>query len=177
MKRVLLVLVLATAVSCKKKPPEDAGGGLAGDNAGAAAGATITPAAPIPDTVQQMARNFSKVFFEFDSSALTADGKAALDENASIMSGFPDVRLEIQGHADERGTTDYNMALGQKRADAVVQYLLARGVASSRVRSVSYGEERPADDRHTERAWDANRRAEFVISWSGGAPVTGSAGG
>lgn len=173
MMRVLLVLVLVAAASCKKKPPGDLGDG---DLDGSGAAAAGQAGAPVPDAVQQMARNFSKVFFEFDSTSITSAGKAALDENAAIMSSFPDVRLEVQGHADERGTTDYNMALGQKRADAVVQYLLARGVASSRVKSVSYGEERPADDRHTERAWDANRRAEFVLTWSGGAPVTGTTG-
>jgi peptidoglycan-associated lipoprotein len=131
--------------------------------------------APPPEPVQRMAKNFEKVFFEFDSAALTAEGKAALDDNAAIMQEYADLKLEIQGHADERGTTDYNLALGQKRADAVVQYLLAKGISSSRVKSVSYGEERPLDGQSTERAWSQNRRAEFVITWSGNAPVQGSA--
>jgi peptidoglycan-associated lipoprotein len=130
--------------------------------------------APAPEAVQRMAKNFSRVFFEFDSTTLTAEGKAALDENATIMQEFSDIKLEIQGHADERGTTDYNLALGQKRADAVVQYMLAKGISSSRVKSVSYGEERPLDGQSTERAWSQNRRAEFVITWSGNAPVQGT---
>jgi peptidoglycan-associated lipoprotein len=122
-----------------------------------------------------MARNFERVFFDLDSTTLNAEGKAALDENASIMGQYTDLKLEVQGHADERGTTDYNLALGQKRADAVVQYLLARGISSSRVKSVSYGEERPLDGQSTERAWAQNRRAEFVIVWSADAPVQGTA--
>lgn len=131
--------------------------------------------APAPAPVQEMARNFNKVFFDFDSAALTGEGKSALDANVAIMQQYPDIKLEVQGHADERGTTEYNLALGQKRADSVVQYMLAKGVSNSRVKSVSYGEERPADGRATETAWSSNRRAEFVISWSGNAPVQGTA--
>ncbi|MDP2311755.1 MAG: peptidoglycan-associated lipoprotein Pal [Pseudomonadota bacterium] len=128
-----------------------------------------------PAPVAEMMKNFNRVFFDFDAATLSAEGKASLDANAAIMSEYSDIKLEIQGHADERGTTDYNLALGQKRADAVVQYLLARGISSSRVKSVSYGEERPLDGQSTERAWSSNRRAEFVITWSGDAPVKGSA--
>lgn len=129
---------------------------------------------PAPEPVAQMAKNFERVFFEFESAALNAEGKAALDENASIMQAYPDIKLEVQGHADERGTTEFNLALGQKRADAVVQYMLARGISSSRVKSVSYGEERPLDNQSTERAYAQNRRAEFIITWSGEAPVKGT---
>jgi peptidoglycan-associated lipoprotein len=165
-------LPLVALVACKgcikePKPIVDGGDGEAP--------VTAPPApAPAPPEVTKMAENFSRVFFDFDATTLTAEGKAALDANAGIMQEYPDIKLEIQGHADERGTTDYNIALGQKRADSVVQYLLARGVASSRVKSVSYGEERPLDGRSTERAWEQNRRAEFVITWKGDAPVTGT---
>jgi peptidoglycan-associated lipoprotein len=127
-----------------------------------------------PPPVAEMAKNFGRVFFDFDAATLTAEGKSALEANAAIMNDYSDIKLEIQGHADERGTTDYNLALGQKRADAVVQYLLARGISSSRVKSVSYGEERPLDGQSSERAWSSNRRAEFVITWSGDAPVKGT---
>jgi peptidoglycan-associated lipoprotein len=132
------------------------------------------PKKEVPPVVQEMVKNFNRVFFDFDAATLNADSKSALDANAAILAQYPDVRFEIQGNADERGTTEYNLALGQKRADAVVQYLLAKGVASSRVKSVSYGEERPLDGRSTETAWAQNRRAEFVITWSGDAPVKGT---
>ena len=79
-----------------------------------------------------------------------------------------DIKVEIQGHADERGTTDYNLALGQKRSDSVKSYLVSAGVAPSRLSSISYGEEQPLDMAHTEIAWSKNRRAEFRITWGGG---------
>lgn len=168
MLRYPLILALILVTGCKKKPIDEP----------IVAPPPVVEEKPkakeVPPPVVEMTKNFSRVFFEFDSADLTADGKAALDANAGIMSQYSDIRLEIQGHADERGTTEYNLALGQKRADAVVRYLLQRGVSTSRVKSVSYGEERPLDGRATETAWEQNRRAEFVVSWSGDAPVQGT---
>lgn len=132
------------------------------------------PKKEVPAPVAEMVKNFSRVYFDFEAATLSADGKTSLDANARIMTEYPEIKLEVQGHADERGPTEYNIALGQKRADAVVRYLLANGVSSSRVKSVSYGEERPLDGQSTERAWSQNRRAEFVITWSGDAPVKGT---
>ncbi len=166
---ISFALVALLVVGCKKKPPEEVV-----PTTDIAPPITDVQPAPRPDAVQKMAANFRRVFFEFDATTLTSEGKAALDGNAVIMGEYLDLKLEIQGHADERGTTEYNIALGQKRADSVVQYMLARGVASSRVKSVSYGEERPLDGRSAEIAWEQNRRAEFVITWSGDAPVTGT---
>lgn len=164
------VLLAALLAGCPKpQPPEEplpTGGG--------APEAPKPEKAPVPEHVAQMARNFNKVFFAFDSSDLSADGKAALDANAAIMGEYSDIRLEIQGHADERGTTEYNLALGQKRADAVVRYLLGKGIATSRVKSVSYGEERPVDGRAVETAYDENRRAEFKITYGGDGAVQGT---
>lgn len=170
MNRLLLLplLLVVACDGCKKKIETDP----RGEPTEAPAPAPAKEEAPAP--VAEMMKNFARVFFDFDAATLSAEGKASLDANAAIMSEYSDIKLEIQGHADERGTTDYNLALGQKRADAVVQYLLARGISSSRVKSVSYGEERPLDGRSTERAWSQNRRAEFVITWSGDAPVKSS---
>ena len=84
------------------------------------------------------------------------------------------MKVEIQGHADERGTTEYNLALGQKRAAAVRQFLLAEGVAPSRLSTISYGEEKPRAAGESETAWAQNRRAEFRITWSGDALVQGT---
>ncbi|MBM4365619.1 MAG: peptidoglycan-associated lipoprotein Pal [Deltaproteobacteria bacterium] len=167
MLRYTLIAALILAAGCKKKPIDEP-----------IVSAPVVEEKPkvkeVPPPVVEMTKNFSRVFFEFDSANLTSDGKSALDANAGIMGQYSDIRLEIQGHADERGTTEYNLALGQKRADAVVRYLLQRGVSTSRVKSVSYGEERPLDGRSTETAWEQNRRAEFVVSWSGDAPVQGT---
>jgi len=176
MHRSLLLLSIASlllAPACKKKPIDDGMGASVPSEAPAAA-----PAAPsaAPAHVQEMAANFARVYFDFDSAVLGGESKRALDANVEIMSKFSDVKVEVQGHADERGTTDYNLALGQKRADAVISYMSAKGISGSRVKSVSYGEERPLDASTNERAWSQNRRAEFVITWSNNAPVSGTSG-
>lgn len=165
--RVLALLALvALAAACKKTPPAGLG--------------TYTPEpsepareAP-PPAVAQVARNFERVQFAYDSATLDAASKAALSENAAILTAHPDVKIEVQGHADERGTTDYNLALGDKRAAAVRAWLLAGGVATSRLATVSYGEERPLSQGDGETVWAANRRAEFRITWSGDALVEGT---
>lgn len=166
----LLVLGLALLSGCKKKAP----GEIADAPPPAPPAEAAKPAAP--DYVKDMVANFQRVYFDFDSATLAGDSKQALDQNAKIMAEHADVKIEVQGHADERGTTDYNLALGQKRADAVVKYLQATGVASTRVKVLSYGEERPLDARSTETAWAQNRRAEFVVVWGDQGHVQGTSG-
>ncbi|MCB9764992.1 MAG: peptidoglycan-associated lipoprotein Pal [Alphaproteobacteria bacterium] len=128
----------------------------------------------VPDHVKSMVENFNKVFFDFDSSELTDPSKGALDENVRILQEHPDVKVQIQGHADERGTTEYNLALGQRRANSLKEYLIGQGIAPSRLTLLSYGEERPLDSRSNETAWSKNRRAEFVITWGGSDDVKSS---
>lgn len=173
--RLLLALALPAlllAPGCKKKaPPTDI------PDAPIAVETKPEPAKVIPPQVQEMVSNFSKVYFDFDAAILNGDSKGALDANAAIMQKYADIKVEVQGNADERGTTDYNLALGQKRADAVLKYLLAKGVSSSRVKVVSYGEERPVATGDSETAYAQNRRAEFVITYGAGAPVQGTTGG
>lgn len=130
--------------------------------------------APAPEPVVKMVQNFQRVFFELDSDTLDASSRAALDENITIMLENGDIKVELQGHADERGTTDYNLALGQRRAESVRSYMANQGVAPTRLTTVSYGEERPLRGGDNEQAWSKNRRAEFVISWGGGESVRGT---
>lgn len=136
----------------------------------------VEEAAPsrIPDEVINLARNFSRVFFDLDSAELSAEAKSALDENVRIMQARPDIRLEIQGHADERGTTDYNLSLGNNRAQSVLRYMQATGISSTRIKVISYGEERPLASGSTEAAWSRNRRCEFVITWSENTDIQGT---
>lgn len=101
------------------------------------------------------------VAFGFDSSVLDAPSRAAIDEAATCLRASTDF-VRVEGHCDDRGTTEYNLALGQRRADAVARYLVGLGVAPSRVQAVSYGEERPAASGSGEAAWGRNRRAEIV---------------
>ena len=101
-------------------------------------------------------------YFEFDRTELKPRARALLAEHAEYLKENGSVRITIQGHADERGTREYNLALGERRASAVRDYLQSMGVASSQLRIVSYGEERPVDPRSTESAWSKNRRVELA---------------
>jgi peptidoglycan-associated lipoprotein len=102
------------------------------------------------------------VYFEFDSYIIKSEYLPALKEIAGWLVKNEAIRLTVEGHCDERGTTEYNLALGQKRAEAVKDYLVKLGVSGSRIRAVSYGKEAPADNRQVEDAWAKNRRAHFV---------------
>jgi peptidoglycan-associated lipoprotein len=102
-------------------------------------------------------------FFEFDSFVLTSSAQRALATNAQWLRDHPDYALNIEGHCDERGTEQYNLALGERRANSARTYLVGLGVDGDRLTTVSYGEERPFDDGHDERAWARNRRAHVVL--------------
>jgi peptidoglycan-associated lipoprotein len=103
------------------------------------------------------------VFFAFDKHNLTAEAKGTLEANAGELRDHSDVAIVIEGHCDERGTKSYNLALGEKRANAARDYLIALGISGSRITVISYGKERPFDPGHTEAAWAKNRRAHFKL--------------
>jgi len=103
------------------------------------------------------------VFFDFDKYNLTAESKSTLEGNASELKRVMDTMVTIEGHCDERGTISYNLALGEKRANAAKDYLVALGIDGSRISVVSYGKERPFDPGHDETAWAKNRRAHMVV--------------
>jgi peptidoglycan-associated lipoprotein len=107
---------------------------------------------------------FQPAFFALDSSELDDPGRAIVAANAEIMKKYPTWVVTVEGHCDERGTAEYNLALGERRAVAVKTYLVALGVPPGRVRTVSYGKEFPFDPGHIEPAWSKNRRAHFVIT-------------
>lgn len=104
------------------------------------------------------------VYFDFDKSAIRADAYEALQAHAQYLSGKQSATIRIEGHADERGTREYNMALGERRAKAVVSFLTANGAAGTQLEVVSYGEEKPLADGHEEGSWAQNRRAELVYT-------------
>jgi peptidoglycan-associated lipoprotein len=101
------------------------------------------------------------VYFDFDSSNLSADARSSLQANASYLKSNSDVSVTIEGNCDERGSAEYNLALGKRRAEAAFKYLADLGVATSRMSTVSYGKERPAVEGHNELAWAKNRRDDF----------------
>jgi peptidoglycan-associated lipoprotein len=104
------------------------------------------------------------VLFAFDSFTLSNEAKSVLERKASWLAENPQVKAQIEGHCDERGTTDYNLALGERRAHAAKQFLVALGINAGRLSTISYGEESPVDPSHSEAAWSRNRRAHFVIT-------------
>jgi peptidoglycan-associated lipoprotein len=115
------------------------------------------------------------VFFDFDVAEIRDDAKRALDAKLPVLRSDPGIRMRIEGHADERGSTEYNLALGSRRATSVASYLQAYGIDRSRFETVSWGEERPLASGAGEGAWARNRRAEFVIT-AGPSTIEGTGG-
>ena len=103
-------------------------------------------------------------FFAFDASTLDSDAQDALQQSATWLRSHPEFRIRIEGHCDERGTEQYNLALGDRRAETAASYLATLGVARSRIETVSYGEERPFEEGSDEAAWAQNRRAHLVLN-------------
>lgn len=123
---------------------------------------TLDPYAADRAAAAELVRNFQRVHFEFDSSAITKDSAEALAKNVSIMRRHPNLDVEVEGHCDESGSTEYNLALGQRRADAIQKYMTSAGLADARIRTISYGEEFPMFYGPTADA--RNRRAEFRVN-------------
>ena len=128
------------------------------------ASAADTAAAKKAKAQSELADVGSTVYFDFDSSALSSASEAILSRQAAFLKANPSLTVVIEGHADERGTREYNLALGERRASAARDYLLAQGINAARVRTVSYGKERPAVVGSNKTAWAKNRRAATVIN-------------
>lgn len=110
------------------------------------------------------ARSYETTYFDYDKANIRDDQKAGLTASADKLKANADIQVTIEGHCDERGTAEYNLALGQKRADSAKGFLAKAGVAADRIKTVSLGKERPADAGHTEAAWAKNRRVEIVAA-------------
>lgn len=124
-----------------------------------------TPPPPPPSLPREPAESqmsLQDAFFDFDEAALRSDAKTALENNARFLEGHSIARLIIEGHCDERGSVEYNLALGERRAKAAKDFLVSYGISSGRLTTISYGKERPFDSGHEEAAWSANRRAHFL---------------
>jgi peptidoglycan-associated lipoprotein len=116
---------------------------------------------PAPEPLKS--GDFEKAYFDFDKYNIRPDARTALEYNAEVLKRYPEAKILIEGHCDERGTVEYNIALGERRAKAVKDYLVNLGINAARMRTISYGKERPVDLGHNEVAWQKNRRAEFKI--------------
>ena len=103
------------------------------------------------------------IHFDFDKYDIRPEDASILKENAALLMKYPKVKIQIEGHCDERGTTEYNLALGQRRANSTKDYLVSHGIPGDRISTISYGKERPLDPSHNEEAWAKNRRSHAVI--------------
>lgn len=121
--------------------------------------------APIPGSEQDFVINVGdRVYFDFDEYRIRDDARPVLDAQAAWLNRYPAVRIRLEGNADERGTREYNFALGGRRANAVRDYLVSRGVNPSRIETISYGKERPLDPSSNEEAWARNRNTHTAIT-------------
>jgi peptidoglycan-associated lipoprotein len=181
---ILLMMLLVFAGACAKKKPAPVTQPAPPSSTAAPAPAPTRPPAPpqrveesvpVPAisedtignrTLEDLNRNspLQPAFFALDSSELDDAGRAIVSSNAEILKKYPTWMVTVEGHCDERGTAEYNLALGERRAVAVKTYLVALGIAPDRLRTVSYGKEFPFDAGHAESAWSKNRRAHFVIT-------------
>jgi peptidoglycan-associated lipoprotein len=135
------------------------------EGAGNETGSEFREAPTPPDTSDQMGgklAGFQTVYFDYDSSDIREDARGGLRQNADKLNAGNLGVVTVEGHCDERGSTEYNLALGERRANAVKRYLVDLGVPGSNLRTVSFGEERPAVQGHDESAWRYNRRADFT---------------
>ncbi|MDM7915539.1 MAG: peptidoglycan-associated lipoprotein Pal [Candidatus Eisenbacteria bacterium] len=156
-----LAFVIAGSVDCSKKPKPTT------DVTTSAPTQPSTPPPPPPTETQPVETpreaTLNDIFFDYDKSNLTSDARQTMQGNAETMASNKDLRVQIEGHCDERGTVEYNLALGERRAQAAKGYLVDYGIDPGRISTVSYGEERPFAQGHDESAWAQNRRAHFVI--------------
>lgn len=149
LRGIALVTLVVAVAACARNPAGDAG--LAG--------------AATPGSQQEFLVTVGdRVFFQTDSSVLTSEGQTTLDKQAVWLNRYPRYRIVIEGHADERGTREYNIALGARRAAASVNYLVSRGVSQARITSKSFGKERPVAICNDISCWSQNRRAVTVVN-------------
>ena len=129
-------------------------------NTGASTGAAVQPSGPVPGSEADLVANVGdRVFYDLNKSGLSADAKTTLQKQADRLAKYPQVNVEVAGNCDDRGTEEYNIALGQRRANAARDFLVAKGVTSSRISTISYGKDRPTALGDTEEAWAQNRNA------------------
>lgn len=124
----------------------------------------VRPTGPAPGSIEDFMRTVGdRVYYGYDRYDLTPDARATLQKQAAWLQKYPAVRVRVAGNADERGTVEYNLALGARRAASAKEFLVSLGVAANRIDTISYGKERPIDPRSTEDAWSKNRNAHTEI--------------
>ena len=166
-QRILAIVAapfLLAACETASQVSGDSASTSASNTASSSSAASASSPAADKTPAEKLAQVGDTVNFDFDSAELTVSARSTLNRQAAFLSLNPDLMIVIEGHADERGTREYNLALGDRRATAVRDYLVAKGINSARVRTVSYGKERPAAAGSDEAAWAKNRRAATVLN-------------
>jgi peptidoglycan-associated lipoprotein len=167
LKFLTLLAAAALLAACESTPEESAATTSAGTTASSGGSSVTTGDVPSLDPRSQewlVVNVGDRVFFDFDMSDLKPEGRDTVEKVAAWLLTYPDVTLSLEGHADERGTREYNLALGERRANSVRSYLVALGIDDSRLATISYGKERPAVLGSNESAWSLNRRSVFVVN-------------
>ena len=159
----ILAIVAATFLLAACETASQVSGDSASTSASNTASSSSSASAE-KTSAEKLAQVGDTVNFDFDSAELTVSARSTLNRQSAFLSVNPDLMIVIEGHADERGTREYNLALGERRATAVRDYLVAKGINAARVRTVSYGKERPAVSGSDEAAWAKNRRATTVLN-------------
>jgi peptidoglycan-associated lipoprotein len=167
---LVAVLLMFLSTGCTKDEEEMADAKASTVATGPGTGATTRPPTADPgQSASSMARQAREefqnrhIYFSFDRHELSTEAKTTLDRKMAFLNENKEARVQIEGHCDERGTTAYNLALGERRANSAKTYLTTAGVSAARLTTISYGEERPADPGHSEAAWAKNRRAQFMV--------------
>ncbi|HIJ39032.1 MAG TPA: peptidoglycan-associated lipoprotein Pal [Rhodospirillaceae bacterium] len=160
MKMRYLCMVAAVALLGACSTDDSAGKGGASASGPASGGAVAVTPGSQADFVKNVG---DRVFFDFDKASLSTESRDQLGKWVAFLKKYPSDQLVVEGHADERGTREYNLALGERRANAVKDFLVAQGVQSSRLKTISYGKERPAALGSSEEFWKLNRRAVGVV--------------
>ncbi|MCR9071749.1 MAG: peptidoglycan-associated lipoprotein Pal [Alphaproteobacteria bacterium] len=156
---------VALLAACETAPTDTANTNTGGNTQTTSSTTAAAPAGPTPGSAEDFVVNVGdRVFFDFDSSALDADARTTLERQAFFLRKYPSISITIEGHCDERGTREYNLALGERRAAATRDYLVSLGIDPSRVTTISYGKERPVNPASNEQAWAENRRGVTVIN-------------
>ena len=160
-----IALALACAISLAACSKKNTSAGLDSGGLGGNGGGDLAAGAAAPGSVQEFQTAVGdRVFFQMDQVTLTDEGKDTLRKQANWLNQYAEVQIQIDGHADERGTREYNLSLSARRATAVRNFLMSEGISGSRISSIAYGKERPASLCDAEECWSQNRRAVTVIT-------------
>ena len=167
--KILSLLAAGVLLAACASEEATSGGANTGGGSSGSGGGTSVVQGPAPGSQEDLVQNVGdRVFFDLDQYDLKPEAQATLERQAAWLQKYPSVTVTVEGHCDERGTREYNLALGERRASAVKNYLEALGVNGNRITTVSYGKERPEVQGSSEEAWAQNRRA--VTMATGGAP-------